>query len=154
MVCGWLACPGGYVVWLACLPWRRPWYVVGLPALEEAMLCGWLACPGEDGHGMWLACLPWRGPCGWSACLGEGHGMWLACLPWRGWPWYVLACLPWRKPIVWLLTRESPRNFGWTFSPPNPCCARAAVPRGRWVYERGTSVAPRKKKNQGVAAHA
>ena len=49
MVCGWLACPGGgYVVWLACLPWRGwPWYVVGLPALERAM---------------WLVCLPWRGP--------------------------------------------------------------------------------------------
>jgi len=151
MVCGWLACPGeGHVVglpaleramWLVCLPWRGP-YVVGLPALERA-ICGWLACPGE-GH-MWLACLPWRGPCGWSACLGEGHGMWSARLPWRGWPWYVLACLPWRKSIVWLLTRESPRNFGWTFSPPNPCCARAAVPRGRWVYERRTSVAPRKK---------
>jgi len=34
---GWPACPGGYVVWLACLPWRRPWYVVGLPALEEVV---------------------------------------------------------------------------------------------------------------------
>ena len=43
---------------------------------------------------------------------------------------------------VWLLTRESPRNFGRTFSLPSPCCARAAVPRGRWVYERETSAAP------------
>ena len=47
-------------MWLACLPWRWPWYAVGLPALEEAMVCGGLACPGEDGYGMWLACLPWR----------------------------------------------------------------------------------------------
>jgi len=64
--------------------------VVGLPALEEAMLCGWLACPG-GGHGMWLACLPWRlccvvglpaleaaMVCGWLACPGGGGK--LACL--------------------------------------------------------------------------
>jgi len=49
---------------------------------------------------------------------------------------------------LWLLTRESPRNLGWTFSPPSPCYARAAVPRGRWVYERRTSVAPQKTPHQ------
>jgi len=47
-------------MWLACLPWRLC-CVVGLPALEAAMVCGWSACPG-GGHGMWLVCLPWRGP--------------------------------------------------------------------------------------------
>jgi len=54
-------------MWLACLPWR-PWYVVGLPALEEAMLCGWLACPG-GGYGMVCGRLAYPGGGGKLACL-------------------------------------------------------------------------------------
>jgi len=62
----------------------------------------------------------------------------------RGGPWWHLQ----KKDEVWLLTRESPRNLGWTFSPPVSRRARVVVPRGRWVYKRGSSETP-----SSLAAH-